>query len=69
MDRFDYIIVGAGTAGRVLANRLSKDPNTVPLLEAGKKDNYFGLIFPWVISTPSATRVPTGVLRPNPKPA
>ena len=38
---FDYVIVGAGTAGCVLANRLSVDPKiSVCLLEAGGKDNY-----------------------------
>jgi choline dehydrogenase len=48
---FDYIVVGAGTAGCVLANRLSADPDvTVLLIEAGGKDNYV-----W-------TRIPIGYL-------
>jgi choline dehydrogenase len=47
MDSFDYIIIGAGTAGCVLANRLSKDPkNRVLLVEAGGKDDYFWIDIP-----------------------
>jgi len=44
---FDYIIVGAGSAGCVLANRLSADPrNRVLILEAGGRDNWIWFHIP-----------------------
>ena len=47
MQSYDYIIVGAGTAGCVLANRLSEDPDkSVLLVEAGGRDNYFWIDIP-----------------------
>jgi choline dehydrogenase len=47
LDSYDYVIVGAGSAGCLLANRLSKDPDTrVLLLEAGGRDDYFWISVP-----------------------
>ena len=53
MKKFDYIIAGGGSAGCVLANRLSKDPNIkVLLLEAGGTDSvsYTHLTLPTICS-------------------
>ena len=47
LGSWDYVVVGAGTAGCVLANRLSADPDvSVLLLEAGGKDDWIWIHIP-----------------------
>lgn len=59
---YDFIIVGAGSAGCVLANRLSEDSNvTVALLEAGGKDPWWE----WQIHMPAALAYPMNGTRYN----
>ena len=52
MREFDYVIIGAGSAGCVLANRLSADPSiSVCLIEAGKKDTALTVRMPAAVGT------------------
>ena len=55
-EAFDYVVIGAGSAGSVMANRLTEDQScTVNLLEAGGHDNHY------------AIRVPAGMINMKPE--
>ena len=69
MDEFDYLVIGGGSSGCVVASRLSEDPGTsVALLEAG------GMGASWVIKTPAAgiltvpTRLHNWAFKTEPQP-
>lgn len=57
MESFDYIIIGAGSAGSILANRLSANgQNTVALIEAGGSDAAIHVKMPAGFATPMNSR-------------
>ena len=56
-DEFDYIVVGAGTAGCVVAARLSENPSTrVCLIEAGPRDSHPFIHIPATVGAAIATQ-------------
>ena len=64
MDTFDYVIVGAGSAGCVLANRLSADPGVkVALVEAGPSDQ--SLLAKLLVNIPAGVFTTIGSPRYN----
>ena len=66
---FDYIIVGAGSAGCVLANRLTASGrHRVLLLEAGGHDRNIWIHIPLGYGKLFATPRSTGSIRPSPSP-
>ena len=63
-----YIIIGAGSAGCVLANKLSENPeNSVLLIEAGPMDNYSSIKMPLAASSLFKNKKYGWAMKPNQK--
>src|SRR3970040_1807738 len=69
-ERWDYVVVGAGTAGCVLANRLTEDGrHRVLLLEAGPRDTNLWIHVPLGYGKLFARTAVTGPYAPEPQPS